>query len=87
MPSPKAEWHEQRHSQGQALRVLRSLDSIALLMPHGTQADGEGMAFLTSGSRMGDKAHEIRSSRQPKSGQFICFKSGHFYLLPTIKSA
>jgi len=76
------------------LRVLRSLDCAALLMPWGTQADGEGMAFLTSGSRMGDGTNTpefktllldgIRSRRQFKSGQSICSKSGHFYLLPTV---
>jgi len=52
VPSPEPEWHEQRHIQGQALRVLRSLECAALLMPRKTQADGEGMALLTSGSRM-----------------------------------
>ena len=53
MPTPEPEWHEQRRTQGQALRVLRSLDCVTLLMPSETQADGERMALLTSGSRMG----------------------------------
>lgn len=54
-PSPEPGWHEQRHRQGQALRVLRSLDCVASLMPCETQADGEGMASSTSGSGMGCK--------------------------------
>ncbi|MDA8305726.1 MAG: hypothetical protein M0Z81_02700 [Deltaproteobacteria bacterium] len=55
-------------SLSQKEAALRSLDSAALLMPGGTQADGEGTAFSTSGSEIRRKTGLLRYS---KSGQFI----------------
>jgi len=87
---PEPRWHGQGHNQGQVLRMLRSLDSVALPMPYETRADGEGMASLTSGSEMGYKNQiawweNVSSGIRPSAPPSPTVKSGHFYLLTTPK--
>jgi hypothetical protein len=81
MPWPEPQWHGQRHGQGRALRVLRSLDSIALLMPGKTQADGERMAFLPLAQgweRKSNLSEWNRSSASPQKRTIHLLQSRTF---------